>query len=58
MGKSLYKDMLSMFTKASAIKPVGNHLRRLNALSGMICSCMKTKIRRVPPAPVQGRKLP
>jgi len=40
MGKSLYKDML---TKASYIKPSGNHLRRLNVLVGMICSCMKTK---------------
>jgi len=43
MGKSLYKDMLSMLTKASAIEPIGNHLRRLNVLAGMICSCMKTK---------------
>jgi len=43
MGKSLYKDMLSMLTKASYIKPSGNHLRRLNVLVGMICSCRKTK---------------
>ena len=43
MGKSLHKDMLSMLTKASAIEPIGNHLRRLNVLAGMICSCMKTK---------------
>jgi len=43
MGKSLYKDMLSMLTKASTIKPTGNHLRRLNVLAGMICSSMGTK---------------
>jgi len=43
MGKSLYKDMLSMFKKASTIEPSGNHLRRLQVLAGMICSCMRTK---------------
>jgi len=36
MGKSLYKDMLSMLMKSSYIEPSGNHLRRLNVLVGMI----------------------
>lgn len=43
MGKSLYKDMLSMLIQVSKIEPRGNHLRRLYVLTGMICSCMKTK---------------
>ncbi len=43
MGKSLYKDTLSLLKKASKIAPEGNHLRRLQVLTGMICSCMRTR---------------
>jgi hypothetical protein len=43
MGKSLYKDMLSLLKKANKIEPRGNHLRRLQVLTGMICCCMRTK---------------
>lgn len=43
MGKSLHKDILSVFKTASSTALQGNHLRRLNTLAFMVCSCMRTK---------------
>jgi hypothetical protein len=43
MGKSLHKDMMSMFKSAYPYPPEGNALRRLTVMACMICSCMHTK---------------
>lgn len=43
MGKSLHKDILTVFKSASPVAAQGNHLRRLTVLTSMVCSCMRTK---------------
>jgi Transposase DDE domain len=43
MSLSLYKSTLDFLISQSSIKAQGNHLRRLKTLSGMLCSCIKTK---------------
>lgn len=43
MGKSLHKSTLDFLKRYSSVEPSGNHLRRLEVFSGMICSCMRTK---------------
>lgn len=43
MGKSLHKSTLDFLKCYSSIEPSGNHLRRLQVFSGMICSSIRTK---------------
>lgn len=43
MSRSLYKSTLDFLVSQSSIKAQGNHLRRLQTLCGMLCSCIKSK---------------
>lgn len=43
MSRSLYKSTMDFLISQSPIKAQGNHLRRLQTLCGMVCSCIKSK---------------
>lgn len=43
MSRSLYKSTLDFLNSQSSIKAQGNHLRRLQTLCSMVCSCIGSK---------------
>lgn len=43
MSRSLYKDTLDFLKRCSKCEVEGNHLRRLQVLSSMVCSCTQNR---------------